>query len=297
MGINPALSASLRVLSFVAALFVVAIHSNSIHYAVNPAGWSVSFHRLFCNVLSSWAVPYFFFASGFFFSLSGFVRDGNVKSFFAKKATGLVVPYVLWTVFAAVVTTPAVIAANCMAGRPVVANSIFQCSGIVDFFVSMFALCGWGGPKILGVLWFVKHLIVVFAFAPVLRIAVNKMFGWVFLIAFVAARWYFPPFSQTAFFFLGVAVAVYLPRRWLQGSGTPLVLSHVLNYAFWLYCSHNLVICYAGPATRALFGTGSIAIVAATTVSWTCSVAVGLGSAYFVERRFPRVFAVMNGGR
>lgn len=157
MGINPALSASLRVLSFVAALFVVAIHSNSIHYAVNPAGWSVSFHRLFCNVLSSWAVPYFFF--------------------------------------------------------------------------------------------------------------------------------------------LGVAVAVYLPRRWLQGSGTPLVLPHVLNYAFWLYCSHNLVICYAGPATRALFGTGSIAIVAATTVSWTCSVAVGLGSAYFVERRFPRVFAVMNGGR
>ena len=58
------LSRKCRLLSFVAALAVVAIHSDCTFVLDNPARWNVFVERLFCQRLSKWAVPFFFLMSG-----------------------------------------------------------------------------------------------------------------------------------------------------------------------------------------------------------------------------------------
>ena len=58
------ISEALRIISFIAAICVVMIHSNV------DGKWN-----FMCSTLTGWAVPFFFFAcSGFFFGIGDFVR-------------------------------------------------------------------------------------------------------------------------------------------------------------------------------------------------------------------------------
>lgn len=72
MKLRQSVSDILRVTSFVAALCVVAIHSNV------DGCWN-----FVCRTLTSWAVPYFFMVSGFFFAIGSYScnRGGGASPF------------------------------------------------------------------------------------------------------------------------------------------------------------------------------------------------------------------------
>lgn len=67
MQITESLSHKIKVLPFWAMISVLFIHSNTLG-AFEVASWNVFLQRLLTRSLSSWAVPFFFMVSGFWFA-------------------------------------------------------------------------------------------------------------------------------------------------------------------------------------------------------------------------------------
>lgn len=66
-----------RITSFFAAILVVAIHANSLHWAESPSSWNITIHKCLCQGLNVWAVPFFFALSGFWFALGDYANGGG----------------------------------------------------------------------------------------------------------------------------------------------------------------------------------------------------------------------------
>ena len=89
-------SRKLRILSFLATVSVVVIHTNYLERCVEGSvAWWVG------NVIAymqRWAVPFFFVVSGFFMERE--FRDQEalsyLKTFFSKKSKSIIIPYLLW---------------------------------------------------------------------------------------------------------------------------------------------------------------------------------------------------------
>ncbi|MCR5361817.1 MAG: acyltransferase [Bacteroidales bacterium] len=94
------LSEKIRVASFVATVLVVLRHSYTIS-AFYPAGNEPHWLNRFEWGTLFWtdvAVPFFFFVSGYFFMRHDYVADGTYFAMLRKKASTLLVPFVIWNV-------------------------------------------------------------------------------------------------------------------------------------------------------------------------------------------------------
>ena len=160
------ISCKIRTLSFWATIAVVIIHSNPLENKVScPWAWWVG---NIIGVLQYWAVPYFFIVSGFFFDKSYGMQDVPMSKFLRGKIRSLGVPYLLWgAIFGGVVLTSLMIFANANSQQPIIANTIFDTASPV---FAADKLIGFSrGSPMNGALWYVRLLLAIFCFAPILK--------------------------------------------------------------------------------------------------------------------------------
>ena len=180
-------SVKIKVLSFWATLAVIVIHSNSLE-SINDNAFAWWIGNAIA-VLQYWAVPYFFVVSGFFFDRGYVLRDISAREFLRKKVFSLGLPYLLWgAVFGGAVLTPVLMYVNLRGGRPICENTFMDASSSV--FAVDRLIGGFSGAPPNGALWYIRMLLVIFLFAPIIKWLRKQFCVWVilcigiFLIAF-----------------------------------------------------------------------------------------------------------------
>ena len=98
---NRALSNKIKLLSFVATIFVVMIHSSSAAATGGVSTWNIWLHDFLTKRIVGVAVPFFFMISGFWFG-RGYCAtaeyDRGYVGFLLKKLKTLAVPYLLFSI-------------------------------------------------------------------------------------------------------------------------------------------------------------------------------------------------------
>lgn len=165
-----AMSDKCRFLSLMAMITVVFIHSNTIGTFPEASSWNMFMQNLLTRQMSSWAVPFFFCLSGYWFARGG---GGGYRALLGKKLKGLLVPYFCWAAIGAVVSLPAFVVNNHMNQVPLLSRT-FLSSGdaltILNRLVGLTSL----GPSGNMALWYVRSLLVMFLFAPLWWVLLRK---------------------------------------------------------------------------------------------------------------------------
>ena len=208
------LSRKCRALSFLAAVAVVAIHSDCTFVMDSPAPWNLFIQKLFCQRLTKWAVPFFFLLSGMWFGRSAYVKgQAGWWEFYIKKVKSLFIPWMLFAVIGVVVITPLLAINNHVSHHPLFERSVFGFSGIWPILDHTFGITI-PEPNSAGFLWFLRTLFVLFLFAPLWRLLV-KISPWIFLVGFICLK-FFPNcdipclyFGASYPFFLGIFLGAY----------------------------------------------------------------------------------------
>lgn len=300
----------LRIMSFAAAILVVAIHSNSLSAIDSPAQWNVNFHYWLCVAPNQWVVPYFFVVSGFWFALGKYSRRGGVKVFYLKKMKTLLVPYLLWAGIAAVLAQPVIIGNNIVTHKSLLDRSVFEMlSNPIEFFNSLFAITK-GSPRHNIALWYIRSLFVLFLLAPLWRLFCNKKTAWLLLLALIVVRKYFIQYvipcisvrigGPAFYFMLGIVIASYLPNKLVSQNSTQWSLSHLpswINFSFWIYCSHTIFLSYIIAMFHYFIGKSDVAIAACTFLSIPTATVLSIISAIYVKHHLPALFCRLNGFR
>ena len=153
-------SDGLRALSFICALMVVTIHSQSVAgWFRGDAEWSLPealFIILFTDSISRIAVPFFFFVSGFFLALDYAPMHGKYTALLKKKLMTVLCPFVVWNMLNVVLML--------LTGRldaPCGANALVFCSE---------KIFGWNPVVTVGCkqFWYLQCLMLVFIASPLL---------------------------------------------------------------------------------------------------------------------------------
>ena len=158
-------SRKIAVLSAIATVAVVIIHSNSLEN-IRDCVFMFWIGRTIAY-LQHWAVPFFFMVSGFFFD-----RYFTEKSFWAhfpnflfRKVKSLAVPYVLWgSVFGFITMTPLRIYVNHQHGDSLLAGTIFASNSAWDVIDKVLGI---SACNFVEALWYVRLLIIVYMTAPI----------------------------------------------------------------------------------------------------------------------------------
>lgn len=166
----------LRILSFVATIIVICIHTNYLEsYSINSVSWWVG---NCIGYLQHWAVPFFFIVSGFFFGryFRGKSIFNSYFPFLSKKARTLLVPYLLWgAIYGTFMITLCAICVAFMNGeKDLLSKTVFaQC----DVWQIIDSIVGVTRPPLNGALWYVRILMLFFILSPFV------------LIMFRCSRW------------------------------------------------------------------------------------------------------------
>lgn len=101
--VSQTISQKLRIISFVATISVVVIHTNHLEmFKECSVAWWIG---NLIGYLQRWAVPYFFLVSGFFFARA-FEKQPLFrywKTFLLVKVKTLLVPYLLWGIVSRII--------------------------------------------------------------------------------------------------------------------------------------------------------------------------------------------------
>jgi len=295
----------LRVLYFVAAVCIVAIHANTLFAVANPADWNVILHRVVCKWIPCWAVPFFFVSSGFFFGRGRYVAGRERWGSFARgKVRSVLLPYLMWSVLAALLLVPLTVANNLYTHHALLERTFLGQGDVIRSMGCLFGIGVYGGPCHNGPLWFLRSLALLFVLAPLWRFLARSRYGLILLVSafFFVRCGMVPEFVygyDWEFFFLGVVLSRILPVTMLERREGQM-LSYVpvfVNGSFWLYCTHTIILGYVLAAGHFLFGKTDFAIAGLTLVAIPLTVSVSLFVGVVVEKAFPRFFTVLNGGR
>lgn len=198
MVVDKQFSRKIRVLSFVAAITVVLIHSNTT--AGHASAWKRFIQTLLSEGISDWAVPFFFLVSGLWFGRStngiGMRRfvSREYGPMLRKKFKGLFLPYVIWCVLGAIIQLPILCFANHVAKREVFQGTVLEGGGVWDFIDRLLGICR-NAPVGNFPLWFLRALIIIFVAAPIwiaLRTYIPRMLLLLLGMAMVACDWDVP---------------------------------------------------------------------------------------------------------
>lgn len=226
--VNSALSRKIKVVSFIAMVAVVMIHSHALGTFENPSPWCIFLQTLLFRAITSWAVPFFFVVSGFFIATSAYFRhETGYKQLIERKMRTLLVPYLLWTIIGSAISVPLIMGNNYIMHRGLFERTFLANGfgwGAIDSFLGISS----NGPSGNLALWYVRTLLIFFAFAPLWRfvLKLNKTLTAVcglLLVVFCSSPW-IPytglRYSSFGWLFLGVSIGefgaerVRLPR-WL----------------------------------------------------------------------------------
>ena len=168
--INKGLSRKITVLSFVAMVCVVMIHSHALGTIEHPAGWCVFVQALLMRTATNWAVPFFFVVSGFFFASHNLQKSPSVGWYgqlLGKKTRTLLVPYVLWTLVGTVISITLVMLNNHIMHHGIFERTFMAADGFWGKIDSLFGITR-NGPKGNLALWYVRSLWLLFVISPLL---------------------------------------------------------------------------------------------------------------------------------
>lgn len=295
----------LRVVYFVAAICIVAIHANTIHVVSSPSAWNIKFHNIVCHRFTFWAVPFFFIMSGFFFVRGRYVReDEGYFEFLSGKIKSIAIPYFLWSVVAAIILVPVVVANNFYAHRDLLERTFLESGEVFKSISALFGIGVWGGPCHNGPLWFLRSLMLLFVFAPLFRVLSRCRMGtWLLVVVFVILLvWDEPKIMygyDWEYFLLGIVLGRCLPASILECHNGQLLVTipHFMHLSFWLFCTHDIILGWVLGAGHFIFGKSNIAIACLTVIAIPLTVVVALGLAWLCYKFFPKVFVMLNGGR
>jgi len=161
MGIDKYFSEKCKTLSLLAMVSVVYIHSNTLGTLHEASRWNVVLQRLITCQLPSFAVPFFFCLSGYWFARE---RE-NFFSLLNKKTKRLLVPYMAWAVIGACLSLPVFLVNNHYNSWPLLFRTVFDSPtwfGCVDRLLGLSN----NGPVGNLALWYVRALLVFFLLAP-----------------------------------------------------------------------------------------------------------------------------------
>ena len=88
---------SIDILRSIAILAVVGIHTSTQTFAASGFNANDFTLSIFINQILRFAVPLFFAISGF--SLTVSFKEGNILSFYKKRVSKVILPYVIWSLF------------------------------------------------------------------------------------------------------------------------------------------------------------------------------------------------------
>ena len=301
MKLRQSISDILHVVSFIAALCVVAIHANV------DGKWN-----FVCQTLTSWAVPFFFLQSGFFFGLSSYItRGGGALLLLKKKFNGLFYPYITWIAIATTICMPLVLFNNHLTGHPLLERTIFAEPSIWSVMDSTFAI-GRNSPRHLGVLWFVRALMILFVMAPLWKIMARRSLCWLLVIAFIFAHFYYPQIDfhgfqlrigAASYFFLGIAVAIYLPNNLLfvsESDNTQIINPQVISIctlSFWIYVTHNIYLSYIIAIWHVVFHKSPLSLELSFPFAFLVATFISMFSGLMLKRYALHIYTFLNGGR
>lgn len=173
VAVGPTLSQAFRVLSLICALLVVMIHV-PVDLAL-PSGWWTS--RIFHAGVCGMAVPFFFFAAGFF--LAGHCAEaGWWRREVTKRCKSLLIPYIVFGVLYAVIMYGMVRWSSCLY------DSTWTKAENLAFVSNPLNILGLvpTGRPVLKLLWFVRGLFVFVVLSPLVWFAVRGRSGLGFVL-------------------------------------------------------------------------------------------------------------------
>lgn len=236
---NTILSDAIRVLRFPLIVGVVLIHNNLCdimvggrHVSAPPEGdWVFAhyFMTYFSDVLPRICVPLFFAISGYLFFYRTTFDNSVYRRKLASRLHTLLLPYVMWNMVGFLIQ----LIRLCMAGRcPSAGELVGMLAG--SFWTLHVPGEGTSSMPADFVLWFVRDLMVVVLFTPLLHALIRR---WKALpVAAMGVLWFggwvpdWPGASLTAFFFFGAGACVALMPA--GGDGLRLSRGRLLMIAY-----------------------------------------------------------------
>ena len=199
------LSDKIRVLSFVSIMLVLYIHSG--FHADEIYGMpQVDFvQRLISGILGQLAVPLFFIISGFLFFLKTPNGLASIFSKMRKRVRTLLIPYLIGCTFFVVFLQ--IVSMLPGAGKYMNSVSSFFSMPIGELLVGTYFASASGAPFAFQ-LWFLRDLIIIVAFAPVLYYALKILKWWFVAILFVLSFTGFSFVNSVFWFSFGGCVAM-----------------------------------------------------------------------------------------
>ena len=362
-------SRKISVLSTIATVAVVIIHSNSLErFRDNRIAFVVGNAIAF---LQHWAVPFFFMVSGFFFDRFWEGRSLRLSyfSFLKRKAFSIGLPYVFWgSVFGFFLMMPLKMIVNHQHGLVAWNSTIFDESSwwnVVNQTLGLGAV-----SNFVGAMWYLRALLLIFLAAPlwVCVRRISRLFmlvmGFALILSFstitsgggesIGEVWLGVHLNVASlgWFSLGTTISAFrleevkIPRgviafsalSWASASGcvivnrlvqaewsmmlcvwfriAPLFLivgwwgavdylpscaiikySKWIGMRFWIYCMHHPVSSWVGGCVYTVVGHELSGRVWLQCLQAPITLLVCYGSAIWVEKRAPRFFALLCGGR
>lgn len=223
MTADACLSRKITVLSIIAMIAVIFIHSTAYFTMANPAKWNVFAETIVTRSFSRWAVPFFFAVSGFWFGRGKFIQGGEgYGALLLKKGRTLLVPYLCWCVIGFLVALPLILGNNFLGHKGLWERTIIAIPGVWPKIDAFFGIT-YVGPKSNMPLWYVRSLLVLFLFAPTWRLIVRRSFGKWFLLAFalfnlfmypIGTPYVSVPSSGLSWFAIGLVLAQFPIENW-----------------------------------------------------------------------------------
>ena len=169
-------SLKIKILSFIAMVNVIMIHSYGAGTTNNLAPWCIFIQTFLFRSITYFAVPFFFIVSGFFFGRGTYLSNGGYKALVLKKVRTLLVPYFLWAIIGCAISFPLIMCSNYIAHRGLLERTFLMDGGgwpAIDLFFGITGL----GPKHNLALWYVRALLIMFFVAPLFRAIVKTVGG------------------------------------------------------------------------------------------------------------------------
>lgn len=184
---SESISRKITVLSFLAMITVVSIHSDPLPLMESPSNFCKNL-SLISSMLKEWAVPYFYVVSGFFFARCYVQR--TYRQFIIGKMHSLIIPYLLWGgVYGTIMMLPLEMAVNKLHGDSLLFNTRIG-GGVLHTLDRIFGFF-YSSPYD-GALWYVRMLILFFALAPI-WILILKRCNWILLVLGIFGVCFFKP--------------------------------------------------------------------------------------------------------
>lgn len=176
------------IISNLAMFSVVLIHSNSILSYPEAGVGNRYIHYLFAECLCSWAVPFFYVVSGFFFGAhygQSFFSINDYREILKKKIQTLGIPYFLWSIIGFLLFLPTILSSVLITDSSMTVTRIFGTASICDAIFSFWGVLNESGPSFDRPLWYVRTLLLFFIFSPLWFLMLKKKIGLCILYALI----------------------------------------------------------------------------------------------------------------